>query len=169
MIPSGTIEREREGEDRAGGEARHGERQDHPAQGRRAAAAEVGRRLDEGVRHALERGVDRQHHEREPDVGEDDPHRPVRVGDVEIGQPEPVEEVVERAVRIEDQAPRVDAHEVADPERQRRRDEEREAQPRACMHVTVTADAITSVRRMIVGYGSLAIARKLSRFQEWIA
>ena len=36
------------------------------------------------------------------------------------------------------------------------------------MQVTVTADAISSVRRMIVGYGSFAIARKLSRFQEWI-
>ena len=36
------------------------------------------------------------------------------------------------------------------------------------MHVTVTAEAMNSVRRMIVGYGSCAIARKLSRFHEWI-
>jgi hypothetical protein len=36
------------------------------------------------------------------------------------------------------------------------------------MHVTVTAVAIPIVRRMIVGYGASAIARKLSRFQEWI-
>ena len=36
------------------------------------------------------------------------------------------------------------------------------------MQVTVTAAAITSVRRMIVGYGASAISRKLSRFHEWM-
>jgi hypothetical protein len=32
------------------------------------------------------------------------------------------------------------------------------------MQVTVTAAAIPTVRRMIVGYGAFAISRKLSRF-----
>ena len=36
------------------------------------------------------------------------------------------------------------------------------------MQVTVTAAAIAIVRRMIVGYGSSAISRKLSRVQEWM-
>ena len=36
------------------------------------------------------------------------------------------------------------------------------------MHVSVTAVAMAIVRRMMVGYGASAIARKLSRFQEWM-
>ena len=36
------------------------------------------------------------------------------------------------------------------------------------MQVIVTAEAISSVRTMIFGYGASAIARKLSRFHEWI-
>ena len=124
-------EREREREDRSRREPRDREGQDHAAQRREPPAAEIGRRLDVGIGNALECGVDRQHHEREPDVGEHEPHGPVRVGDVQVGQAEPVQRPVERTVGVQDQPPRVHAHEVAHPQRQHRGDEQDEPQARA--------------------------------------
>ena len=47
------------------------------------------------------------------------------------GSPSPVERPVQRALGVEDEPPRVDTHEVADPERYDRRDEEQDAQTRA--------------------------------------
>ena len=105
------------------------ERQDHGAQRARAARAEVARRLDVGVGDALERRVDRQDHERQPDVREDDPHRGVRVRDPGRRQADLVQRPVEQPVRVEDQPPRVDAGEVRRPQRQQHEHEQH--RPRA--------------------------------------
>ena len=76
-------ERQREREDRARDDAREARAAGSPtARSSQAAPAEVARGLDVGVRDPLERRVDRQDHERQPDVGEDDPHRRVRVAEV---------------------------------------------------------------------------------------
>ncbi len=123
-------ERQREREDRAGDDARQRERQDHAAQRPAAVAAEIARRLDVGVGDPLERRVDRQDHERQPDVGEDEPDGDVRVADVRGRQPELLQRPVEDAVVVEDQPPRVDAREVARPERQQHEHEERRADAR---------------------------------------
>src|SRR5207244_1875593 len=67
---------------------------------------------DRGITH-LKR---RQDHGRQPDVGEDDPHRPERVADADSRQPDLGERPVEDTVGLEDQPPRVDAGQVARPE-----------------------------------------------------
>ena len=90
--------------------------------------AEVGRGLEEVVRDALERGVHGNDHEREPDVGEDEPHPPVRVQQVDVREPDLVQRPVERAVVAEDRPPGVDPNEVARPERE----EDRDQQERPC-------------------------------------
>ena len=64
------------------------ERQHHAAQRAPVARAEVAGRLEERVGDALQRRVHRDDHERQPDVGEHQPHRRVRVADVRLGQAE---------------------------------------------------------------------------------
>ena len=92
--------------------------------------AEVGRRLDQRVGDALERRVHRDDHERQPDVGEHQPHRGVRVADVRLGQADVPERPVERPALGEDHDPRVDARQVARPQRQQHRHEQRGCAPR---------------------------------------
>ena len=55
---------------------------------RQRAGAEVAGGLQQRVGDPLERAVDRHDHERQPDVGEDDPHRGVRVADVDRAEAE---------------------------------------------------------------------------------
>src|SRR5262245_14720709 len=104
--------REREREDRTCCDSRDGQGKDDAANGRQALRSEVGGRLQVRTGHALEGGVNGQHHERESDVGVDEPHRPVRVEDVLAGEPQPSERPVQNAVGVQDQAPRIDADEV---------------------------------------------------------
>ena len=68
-------QREREREDRAGHDAGERERQHDGAERRRSLRAQVARGLDQRAGHPFQRGVDRQDHERQPDVGERDRHR----------------------------------------------------------------------------------------------
>ena len=63
---------------------------------RQAVRAEVAGGLEQRVGDPLERGVDRDDHERQPDVGEHEPHRGVRVADVDRPEPELLERPVER-------------------------------------------------------------------------
>ena len=94
--------------------------------------AEIGRRLEHRVGNPLQRRVDGQHHVRQPHVREDDPDRPVRVRDPRRRQPEAVQRPVQDAVVREDQPPRVDAHEVARPEREQ---DQHVSADRACSQV----------------------------------
>ncbi len=93
--------------------------------------AHVPRGLDEVVRDPLERGVDGQDHEGQPDVREDDPHRPVRERDVRVRQAEAVQRPVEGAVLGQDRRPGVDPDEVARPEREEDQHEHEGARPPA--------------------------------------
>ena len=68
-------ERQREGEDRAGDDAGQRQRQDHAAQRAPTVRAEVTGGLQQRVGNPLERPVERHDHERQPDVGEHEPHR----------------------------------------------------------------------------------------------
>ena len=91
--------------------------------------AEVHRRLELVPVEALERRVQRQRREREVEVDEDEDHRrPVveEERDRLVVIPVQLEEAVDRALRAEDVDPRVDAEQVARPERQ---DHEQEQQP----------------------------------------
>ena len=105
-------EREREREDRAGHDARERERQHDRAERRRALRAEIARGLDQRAGHALERCVDRQDHEGQPDVGERDRHRELREADLHV-QPELGQQGVQDAAVVEDQAHAVEAHDQA--------------------------------------------------------
>ena len=111
-------ERQREGEDRAGDERREGERQDHLPEGVRRLRAQVLGGGEERVRDPLEPRVDRDDHERQPEVGEhqEDP-------DQVVGRRDP--DRAEEAAAGHDRAPDVDLHEVARPERHQDRDDQR--------------------------------------------
>ena len=117
-------EGEREGEDRPRHEPGQGERQDDAPERPEPARSHVTRRLQVALRHALERSVDRQDHERQPQVREDEPHRRVREADVRVGQADLVQAPVQRALLLQDHAPGVDADDVARPERQQHHDEQ---------------------------------------------
>ena len=85
-----------------------------------ARAAEIGGGFEQRVVHALERGVDRQHHERQVGVDDADEDREVgrepdrrRVDDAEREQ-----RLVEQAVALQDRHPGVDADQERGPERQ---------------------------------------------------
>ena len=81
------------------------------------------------VRYPLERPVDGQDHEGQPDVTEHDPHGEVRVGDVRRAEAEALGGPVERPVLGEDDYPRVDAGEVARPQGEQHGHEQRVAHP----------------------------------------
>src|SRR5205823_8813182 len=76
---------------------------------------------------ALERRVEREHSEREVEVDEHEDHRrPVveEERDWVIRDLRPLEEAVDRAAVAEDVEPRVDAEEIARPEREDHEDEQ---------------------------------------------
>ncbi len=125
-------ERQREGEDRAGREARQDQRHEDRAKRAPAAGSEIGRGLDVGVGHAFDRRPHRQDHEWQPDVAEHDPHRPVGVADVHRAKADVPEHRVEDPVFREYQPPRVYAHEVARPERDQHRHEQGALQSLGC-------------------------------------
>ena len=88
------------------------------APGRRA---EIERRLDQRVVHLFERGVERQHHERQIGVDDADIDRRLGVEDFDgLGDrgPSPISDLVEEALGLQDRDPGVDADEEARPERQ---------------------------------------------------
>ena len=134
-------ERQREGEDRARREARQDQRHEDRAKRAPAARPEIGRGLDVGVGHAFDRRPHRQDHERQPDVAEHDPHRPVGVADVHRAEAHVAERPVDDPVLGEYQPPRVHAHEVARPERDQHRHEQGALQP-------LGGDAVRRRRRM---------------------
>ena len=124
-------EREREREDRARDDGGEGERQDHPAEGRAGPRAEVAGRLEERRRDPLEPGVDRQDHERQPDVAEHDRDGDVARIEDDARDPDLLERPFERPAPGEDHAPRVHADEVARPQRQQHEHEHHGARARA--------------------------------------
>src|SRR5262249_55645369 len=121
-------ERQREGEDGAGGDAGNRQRQDDAPEGLAGMGAEIRRGFDEGARHALERGLDGQHHVGKPDVDEGDAgadvgYRERRTADdrqlqdpVEnAAEPDQVEEPGDDAFLGQDQLPGIDADEIVRP------------------------------------------------------
>src|SRR5439155_24873148 len=104
---------EREREDRPGDGAGEGEREDHAAERSRATRTEIARGFEQAAWYALERRVDRQDHERQPHVREDDPHCLVRELELRVRQAEAVQEPVERAALGQYRRPVVDADELA--------------------------------------------------------
>src|SRR5690348_6048225 len=102
-------EGQREREDRAGHDARQGQREQHQAGGPPGPRAQVLRRLDLRGRDPLQRRVHRDDHERQPQVAEDDEHGPVRVDQVHV------QDRVEHAALGEDQQPGVHLGQVTGP------------------------------------------------------
>ena len=121
-------ERQREGEDRAGRDRGQREREDDAPERPAAVRAEVGGRLEQRGRDPLEPGVDRQDHERQPEIREDEPGGDV--AEAWPGEAERREHPVEHALLLQDHPPGVDLDEVARPEREQDRDDEQVPRPR---------------------------------------
>ena len=111
-------QRQRERKDAAGHDAGQGQGHDHIQGGAPLPGPEVGGGLQVGLRNSLEGRISRDDHEGQPDVGEDNPHRPVGVAEAGRREMEEEKAPVENAIMIQDQDPGVDPRQVARPERQ---------------------------------------------------
>ncbi len=70
-------------EDRPRHHAGQRHRQDHSAERRHPARAQIGGGFQQARRNPLKRGGHRQDHERQPEIGEHDPHRPIGIADAQ--------------------------------------------------------------------------------------
>jgi len=106
-----------EDEDRARDDARERERDEDAPERDERARVEVGGRLAHRGAEALDRGVDRQHHERQVGVDETDDDREVVVEERRRSDARGAEQAVHEARGVEEHHPRVRADQEARPER----------------------------------------------------
>jgi hypothetical protein len=115
-----------EDEHGAGCHTRYRQRQRHLEKGADGRGAQVGRSLQQPLVEFLERHVDRRHHQRQISVDGADQHRPRRVDEADIRNPD-IGEPARDAFRPQQHDPRIIAQQLARPERRHDEHQQRDA------------------------------------------
>ena len=107
------------------------QRQRHQPERLPARTAEIGRRFQQRLVHLLQRGVERQHHERQIGIDDADIDRGVgrEPGHRRVDDVQPQQHVVEQAVALQDVDPGIDADQERGPERQDHQHHQERLQP----------------------------------------
>ena len=108
-----------EGQDDGREDAREGQRQRHAQEGHRGACAEIGRRLQHRGLQLFDGGIHGQHRKRQKVCDQAKKHKSVGIdeGHRLLYKPQRQKRLVDRAVRLKQQHPSIQAHEGVCPER----------------------------------------------------